>query len=104
MTLGLFKTEGRDFAGFKLLHADDMSFLDLGGSTWLLALLVLLPSMKALIGGFLTLDLLRGPWHSISAGLNSMFFASAKREMVYLVITTYSWFQSDARGQKRSLS
>ncbi len=54
--------------------------------------------MKALMGGCLTPDLLRGPLHSVSAALTSISIASAKRvtEMVQpVIIPTSSWCQSD---------
>ena len=49
-------------------------------------------SMKALMGGCRTPDLVRGPLHSTSAEFNSIFMASAKRitEIVHPVMIPFS--------------
>ena len=91
VTFPFFRTRDLDFAGLKLMRTHAMML----SNPWRIHLapgtavvVTVRSSMKALMGGCLTPDLLRGPLHSGSAALTSMFIASAKRvtEMVQPVI------------------
>jgi len=78
-----FRTIDQDFVGLKLMCAHVMSL----SNPWRIHLapgtavvLAVRSSMKALMGGCFTPDLLRGPRHSVSADLTSIFIANVKRD------------------------
>lgn len=98
-----------DLAGLKLILAQEMSF----SRHWRIPLppatddaVTVRSSIKALIGSCSIPDLDKGPLHSFSAILTSIFMAKVKRitEMVCLIIPFSSWCQSDATFPEVTLS
>lgn len=105
-----FRTIALDLVGLKLILAQEMRF----SRPWSIHLapgadvvVTVRSSIKALMGGCRVPDLDRGPLHSVSAALTTMFMATAKRltEIVHPVIMPFSSLcQSDVKLPEVTLS